>query len=280
MVATETEALKSLDGGTDSAGTSVAFHSLTHEGSWRSRNDDAYCTEVKANPRDGSSYLFAVADGLGGFRRGDVASQTAIQTLTSEFCNWQGGSGDRFLTRAIRDANQKVYDDAHADPDQANMQTTLTAVAIEQDRLTVGHVGDCRLYRIRDEQTQSLTRDHSFANDLLRLHLISPAQVLHHPERNRLTRTVGCWPILHIDIIREKILAGDTYILCCDGLWAEIPENEINALVHEKEPAQACQALLDVALKRGAPDNITLIVFRIDRVGKNHFSTWRGLLGK
>lgn len=281
MAVSETDFLtkaEKSDRGTDTLGTSITWDSLTHEGSWRSRNDDSLCVEVEANGEKNSRYLMAVADGLGGFRRGDIASKTAIKTISEEFHRWNRGSADHFITRAIRTANQQVYDAAHMNPELANMQTTMTAVAVEQDMLVIGHVGDCRLYRVRGGQVELLTRDHSFAADLLRLHLISPEQVRQHPERNRLTRTVGSSPLLHVDVVRQGILPEDVFILCSDGLWSEVSEDAMKNAVQGSDPTRACEELIEQVLNGEAPDNITLIIFRIDRVRKHRFPFWPSLL--
>ena len=110
------------------------------------------------------------------------------------------------------------------------------------------------------------------------MRLISAEQVRQHPERNRLTRTVGSSPLLHVDITKERIIPNDVFILCSDGLWSEVPEDAIKKTVQEVDPAGACEGLIKLALKGEASDNITVIVFRIVKVNKRHFSSWRNLL--
>ena len=281
MVVSETDILKNIemmDRGAESIGTSITWHSLTHGGSWRPRNEDAHCISIESEGEASSRYILALADGLGSLHGGEIASQTAIKSINEEFHNWNGGSPDRFVVRAVRSANQEVYNAAHVNTELANMQTTVTAVAVEQDTLAVGHVGDCRLYRIRGDQIELLTRDHSFASDLLSLHLISPEQVRQHPERNRLTRTVGSSPLLHVDVIRRKIIPDDIFVLCCDGLWSEVPEDAIKNIVQNADPVRACEELIELVLKGDALDNITVIVFRIVKVGQRRSSLWQSFL--
>ena len=162
------------------------------------------------------------------------------------------------------------------------MQTTLTAIALEQGSMTIGHVGDCRFYRVRNGKIKLLTRDHTMANDLLHLHLISEEQVQQHPGRHQLTRSLGGEPVLHVDIIREQILPDDTYLLCSDGLWSEISDEEIEIVMQENNISTACEKLVGLALKAGAPDNITAIVFRIETIGKQANSpfSWQAILDR
>ena len=157
-------------------------------------------------------HLLAVADGVGGHHGGATASRTALRAIMNEFLFWRGGSPERFISRAVRRANDEVFGEAHAHSELSNMQTTLTAVVLEHDTLAVGHVGDCRLYRSRRGHTELLTRDHTMASELLHLHLITPEQGLEHPGRHQLTRSLGSEPLLQIDVAKEKIMPGDTYL--------------------------------------------------------------------
>jgi serine/threonine protein phosphatase PrpC len=280
MAASGTDVLtdmERMDRGTEGVGTSITWHSLTHPGSCF-KNDDAHCVEVEADGEATSRYLLTVADGLGGCRRGDIASQIAIKTITKEFHNWHGRSADRFVGRAVLSANQEVYDTPYVNYGLIHVETTVTAVAVEQDTMAIGHVGDCRLYRVRGGQAKLLTRDHSFAADMLRLHLITPEQVRQHPERNRLTRTVGSSPLLHVDVIRERIIPNDVFVLCSDGLWSEVAEDTMKNAVQDVDTTSACEKLVELALKGEACDNITVIVFRIVRVGRRTSPSWRCLL--
>jgi serine/threonine protein phosphatase PrpC len=160
------------------------------------------------------------------------------------------------------------------------MQTTLTVVALERDSLAIGHVGDCRLYRVRNDAIELLTRDHTMANDMLKLHMISQEQVQQHPGRHQLTRSVGGEPFLHIDVIREQILPDDTYLLCSDGLWSELTDEDITIAMQESNIGTACEKLVGLALKAGAPDNITAIMIRIETIGEQAASpfSWRTIL--
>jgi protein phosphatase len=253
-------------------GVIVKWRAITHQGLLRSQNEDAHwvahTVEVKTETESASRYLFAVADGLGGHRGGAIASRMALKSVKDEFHRWHGEAADRLVARALQQANQKVFCVAQSDPELFHkMQTTLTVVALDQNTLTIGHIGDCRLYRLRDGRIELLTRDHSMANDLLKLHLISAEQATQHPGRHQLTRSVGGELFLNADIIREQTLPDDTYLLCSDGLWSELTPEEIQVTMQENDVSGACEKLVRFALRGGAPDNITAIVFRIETMG-------------
>jgi serine/threonine protein phosphatase PrpC len=258
---------------TDKIAVTVTWRVITHKGLVRSQNEDAHYVahrvEAETESESASRYLFAVADGLGGHRGGAIASRMALKSVKDEFLNWHGGAADRLVSRALQHANQEVFIAAQSEPELFNnMQTTLTVVALEQDSLAIGHVGDCRLYRVRNGNIELLTRDHTMANDLLKIHLISQEQAQQHPGRHQLTRSIGGEPFLHIDIIREQILPYDTYLLCSDGLWSELSHEDINIAIQESNIGTACEKLVGLALKAGAPDNITAILFRIETIGE------------
>ena len=185
-------------------------------------NEDAFCFISKDNRQ-----LFAVADGLGGHRGGAIASEIAIDTIKNEFTKWNGKGDDHFVTKAIQKANMEVYNTAQTHPELFSMQTTATVVSLDNNSLAVGHVGDCRLYRVRNGHVAVLTKDHSQAAELLRLHLISEEESQQHPGRHQLTRSVGSSLFLRVDLIKEKVSPGDTYILCSDGLWSEVSNDAI-----------------------------------------------------
>jgi protein phosphatase len=242
-------------------GKSVFCRAVTHRGLVRLHNEDAFCFLSKENRA-----LFAVADGLGGHRGGSIASQIAIDTIKIEFGKWNGkGKGnEHFVTKAIQNANLEIYNTAQSHPELFSMQTTTTVAALEKDSLAIGHVGDCRLYRIRNGHITILTKDHSQAAELLRLHLISPEEAPQHPGRHQLTRSVGSSLFLHVDLIKEKVKLGDTYILCSDGLWSEVSNDDIKAALLDNDIEKSLEELVGMVLSAGAPDNITGVMFRIN----------------
>ncbi len=243
---------------------SVFCRAVTHRGLVRLHNEDAFCYLSKENRA-----LFAVADGLGGHRGGAIASQIAIDTIKTEFGKWKGKGSERFVTKAIQNANMEVYNTAQTHPELFSMQTTATVVSLDNNSLAVGHVGDCRLYRIRNGRVTVLTKDHSQAAELLRLHLISPEESQQHPGRHQLTRSVGSSLFLRVDLIKEKVDTGDTYLLCSDGLWSEVSNEQIKEALTDDNIEKSLEELVGIVLNAGAPDNITGVLFRINEITRN-----------
>jgi len=160
------------------------------------------------------------------------------------------------------------------------MQTTATAVLISGDRLSVGHVGDCRLYRLRDGALDLLTRDHTMTMDLVRLHVISPEQAMTHPARSQLTRSIGFDDLVQVDSVRDQVREGDVYLLCSDGLWGSVPSEQLRRTIALPSVEHASTALIEQALDAGGPDNITAVVMRVLSVRESdpRPSRWRTLL--
>jgi len=269
---TENSRMHSCDRKPNLTGVIVKWRVITHRGLMRAQNEDAHwvghSVEIKSENESALRYLFAVADGLGGHRGGAIASRTALNSVKTEFHKWHGGDAERMVSQAMQKANQSVFCVAQSDPELfQKMQTTLTVVALDQDSLTIGHVGDCRLYRLRDDRIKILTRDHTMANDMLQMHLISAEQASTHPGRHQLTRSVGGELFMNADIIRENVRPEDTYLLCSDGLWSELTEEEILNTMQKNDISSACEKFVRIALGAGAPDNITAITFHIETVG-------------
>ena len=253
-------------------GVIAKWRAITHQGLMRSQNEDAHwvahTVEAKTETESASRYIFAVADGLGGHRGGAIASRIALKSVKECFHRWHGGEADRMIGRVMQQANQKVFCVAQADPELFHkMQTTLTVAVRDQDTLIIGHIGDCRLYRLREGSIKVLTRDHTMASDLLQMHLISPEQAAQHPGRHQLTRSVGSELFMNADIMRERMLPDDTYLLCSDGLWSELTNEEILLTMRENDASSACEKLVRFALRGGAPDNVTAITFHIEMIG-------------
>ena len=244
--------------GTESpVGDSLLCRAVTHRGLVRLHNEDSFCVLSKEN-----YHLFAITDGLGGHRGGSIASEIAVATIKDEFEKWNGKGKEKFVIRAVQRANQEVFSTAQSHPELFNMQTTATVVALEKDSLAIGHVGDCRFYRVRNGRITLLTKDHSQAAELVRLRLISPEDALQHPGRHQLTRSVGSSPFLRVDLVKEKTNFGDSFILASDGLWSELETLDIRDALLDDDIEKSLEQLVGKVLKAGAPDNLTAIVFR------------------
>ena len=201
----------------------VEYAWRTDIGRVRSRNEDSVAV-------DAGSGLLVVADGMGGHNAGDVASRMAIEGVIGAM---QGSTGeaDERLVAAVRQANQAIYDAAGEDYERSGMGTTVVAVWLRPTRLVVAHVGDSRLYRLRDGVIESLTRDHSQVQDLVDRGILTPAQARASTRKNFLSRALGTDPDVVIDSAVHTPAAGDVYLLCSDGLTNMVEDEEIVAII-------------------------------------------------
>jgi protein phosphatase len=212
--------------------------------------------------------LFVVADGLGGHAAGEVASRTAVESALGAWTSGSAGAPHQALRSAIRTANVAVFD-AALQARHRGMATTFTGLTLAAREAIVGHVGDSRCYLVRDQATTQLTNDHSRVGEMLRAGLITPEQAANHPARSMISRTLGTEPSVQVDIIRQPTQAGDTFILCSDGLWDVIGRVDITEAVAAigtpamPTVAAAADTLIELALARNTPDNVTVLVVRI-----------------
>ncbi len=178
-----------------------------------------------------------------------------------------GAAGSNALRGAMRSANLAVYDMANK-PEHRGMGTTLTALCFEGSQAAIAHVGDSRAYLVRGEECTQLTADHSRVAEMVRMKMLSPERAAGHPMRSQLTRSLGSEPLVQVDLTRQPIERGDVLVLCSDGLWDLVSRHEIahavQALQREHEEARgAASTLVDLALERGAPDNVTAVVVAV-----------------
>jgi serine/threonine protein phosphatase PrpC len=217
--------------------------------------------------------LAVVADGMGGYEGGQEASRLAVETLVATYRDFNGEDPQQALVEALQAAHDQVRQYSFAHPELRGMGTTCTAAAIvrgadggaEYDALYYVHVGDTRLYLIRDGQIRRVTRDHSYVGRLIESGIISPEEAENHPHRNILTAALGTNPDLIMDSPgRPKPLrAGDVLLLCSDGLWGQVRDAEILAAVDNKNLEHAGHELIALARERGGPDNITVEILRL-----------------
>jgi serine/threonine protein phosphatase PrpC len=211
-------------------------------------------------------HLIVVADGLGGHAAGQVASATAVRALADAYYSASSPSRvEPALHHAVRVANLRVHDASQRNPDYRSMQTTLTCLVLAGSSAYVAHVGDSRAYHWREGTLTQLTEDHSEAAELVRLRLASPASLADHPRRNVLTRTLGHQLLLRPDFRRLALAPGDVFILCTDGLWSEVTDDELAAAA-VIEPEQACAQLIELQLGRASLDNATVQVVKVNAV--------------
>jgi len=223
---------------------------------------------VRANNQDQllvAAGLYAVADGMGGHAAGEVASATAIRALQAAFEVGRERSASS-LENAARAANRAVWEQARTNRGMLGMGTTLVALAVVEKQdgtngLAVAHIGDSRLYMLRDGALTQLTVDHSLVQELVDDGQITPAQAAVHPQRHVLTRALGVEPSVDVDIIDIGPQLGDRYVLCSDGLPREASDDQIAAVLGRfADPSEAAKELVALAKSRGGSDNITVVV--------------------
>jgi serine/threonine protein phosphatase PrpC len=223
----------------------------THVGQVRSGNEDAYLLEPP---------LYAVADGMGGHRGGEVASQLALTTIAESF-----RKGAVPFAEQVQAANRAVFERSGADRAVAGMGTTLTAAVIQGDLAHLVHVGDSRAYLLRAGSLRQLTDDHTLVNRMVKAGEITPAEAEVHPHRNVLVRALGTEPDVPLDEQDVGLLDGDRLLLCSDGLTGMITEEQIQAILGATEgaPQEAADRLVTAANHAGGVDNITVVVLDV-----------------
>jgi len=237
----------------------------TNAGATRSQNEDAICgTVTDFPPASERGYLFIVADGMGGHNAGEVASNQAIQSIYQRYYADAELDIHRNLDNAIRWTNMELYQQAQSEVAQHGMGTTLTAAVIAGSHLSVAHVGDSRLYLLRDGKLEQVTQDHSWVEEQVQAQVLTRAQAESHPQRNIITRALAVEPDVRVDHFDRDLMAGDIVILCSDGLSTEMEEGQLAALATQASSArEAVQALIGCANANGGRDNVAVAVIRL-----------------
>jgi serine/threonine protein phosphatase PrpC len=232
----------------------------------RSENQDfgMYTTaeeEIESHP---GGRLLIVADGMGGHRGGATASRLAAETVKAQFLGSETADIPTALRESLTRANARIYSEAQANPELRGMGTTTSVLAVNGDQGWLAHVGDSRIYRVRDNAIEQLTDDHSLVATMVREGLLTPAEAEMHPRRNVLQRSMGVAEDVEVDVRGPfELRSGDTFILCSDGLHGLVKEPELREIAR-KPIDQAADEFLRKALERGAPDNVTVIVARVE----------------
>ena len=230
---------------------------LTDVGRQRHTNEDSFYAEAP---------VFAVADGMGGAQAGEVASAMAVE----EFSNGHDASKtpEAQLAEVARAANRRIWEMAQSDQQHAGMGTTLTAVMVGDTDVSVGHVGDSRLYLLRDGSLERLTRDHSLVEEFVRQGKLTPEQAERHPQRSVITRALGPESDVEVDTFSVPARDGDIFVLCSDGLSGMVRDEQMEEILASGEPLESvARALIDAANENGGRDNITVILFRLEEAG-------------
>ena len=227
---------------------------LSHPGRRRRRNEDAFVV---------SPPLFAVADGMGGAKAGEIASRLAAAAVRDR-------ERERVdVAELIRDANRRVFERARVDASASGMGTTMTVALVEDDHVTIGHVGDSRAYRLRNGGLEQLTEDHSLVAELVRSGKLSPEEAETHPQRSMITRALGTESDVDVDTFSIDARPGDIFLLCSDGLTTMVGEDRISDVVgqHRDDLDRAAKQLIAEANRSGGEDNVTVVFFEIAEGG-------------
>jgi protein phosphatase len=236
----------------------VAEHwERTDTGRQRRANEDAYFSRTP---------LFAVADGMGGARAGEVASRMVVERLQQGLAGGDGSVEERLAAVAAQ-ANGEIHRLATSDHERAGMGTTLTAAYAGDGEVSFAHVGDSRAYRLRGGELSQLTKDHSLVRELVDRGKLTEREAEDHPQRSVITRALGPEAAVNVDSFTVTAQPDDVFLLCTDGLTSMIEQDTI-ADILRAAPAlpEAGQRLIDAANERGGRDNITVVVFRLEAV--------------
>jgi protein phosphatase len=227
----------------------------TDTGRRRLRNEDAYVFDPP---------LFAIADGMGGARAGEVAAGIAAAALRDERL---GVVDEASLESAIAEANRRVWERSVADPATAGMGTTVTVAFVDApaSQIVFGHVGDSRAYRLRGDVLEQVTTDHSLVAELVESGVLTPEEAERHPQRSAITRAVGTERAIEVDVFTVPAELDDLVLLCSDGLTDMLSKDEIAGVIlgAERDPASAADALVAAANAHGGEDNITVVLFEL-----------------
>jgi serine/threonine protein phosphatase PrpC len=253
----------------------VLVATLSDRGTERPDNEDA-CGTYFESP---SCAVAVVADGVSGYNGGEVASRTAVDVTLRAFRESPTAWDPlKRIHRAAQQANIEIHDRALVVPELHRMSTTLTAVVVVDGVLHAAHVGDSRLYLIRDGTIVQKTKDHTVAADRSRLGLSMRPKG--HPDRSTLTRSLGIDLIAAIDRITFPLVKGDVLVACTDGLHNVLEDDELRALVVGRDPERGCEAVIAAANARGTGDNVTIAVLHATADASAAKPGWRSVLGR
>ncbi len=255
---------------------SFEFFCLTDPGRARDNNEDSVAVDQRAA-------LAVLADGMGGYNAGEIASSMATSFIKSELGRWlteaASNASDTDVRRAmdicVDNANRAIYNAANSNPHYAGMGTTLVVAVFREGRLLVGHIGDSRGYRLRAGHLTQITRDHSLLQEQIDAGLITPEQAAFSANKNLVTRAVGVEDTVLLETHLHDVHPGDLYLLCSDGLSDMVPDAEIEAILDRTtELAEAGNRLVAAANEAGGRDNIAVVLVRAHGQASSVRSWW------
>ena len=254
----------------------IELRAAVDPGRARSNNEDSVAT-------DEDVALAVLADGMGGYNAGEVASSMATSFIHTELGRWlreaSGLASDADVKRAmdicVDNANRAIFNAANANPQYAGMGTTLVLAVFREERMLLGHVGDSRCYRLRHGRLQQITRDHSLLQEQIDAGLITPEQAAFSANKNLVTRAVGVEDTVMLEIHQHDVHAGDVFLLCSDGLSDMLDDAGITQVLLAHESLEAvCNALIAAANDAGGKDNISVILARAAGGGSGQARSW------
>ena len=249
----------------------------TDPGLTRDNNEDSVAV-------DAATRLCILADGMGGYNAGEIASGMATAFIKSELGRWLSQTGKhanandlrRAMEICVENANHSIFNAANSNPQYSGMGTTLLVGAFQNTRLMLGHIGDSRCYRLRGGQLQRITKDHSLLQEQIDAGLITPEQALTSANKNLVTRALGVEGAVLLEINEHRVALGDIYLMCSDGLSDMITDEAIAAILSGANPlAQTAKHLIAAANGAGGRDNISVVLAQAREV-----SIKRGLLSR
>jgi protein phosphatase len=250
----------------------LEFAGETNVGMKRTHNEDSFAIFADEN-------LVVVADGMGGHASGEVASKMAVDSMREFFdatskdpdATWpykmdkHRGYEENRLVTAIKLANLRIYECSQREPRYRGMGTTVVTVSGTREGIYIAHVGDSRVYRIRDHQIEQLTEDHSLLNDYQKMRKLSAEEIANFPHKNVIVRALGMKDTVKVDTRLESPRVGDVFVLCSDGLCGPVSDEDILQTVedHHGDYKTACSKLISRANENGGPDNITALIVHV-----------------
>jgi serine/threonine protein phosphatase PrpC len=245
----------------------VEVASLTDVGCQRDNNEDSYLYWEPAGDEEfqRKGRLAVIADGMGGHEGGLEAGRLAVETVREVYDQAFRDDPQAALLESFGAAHARIQEYAELHPAFHGMGTTCTALVLRGRQLYFAHVGDSRLYLIRSARILRLTRDHSYVSRLVESGIVRAEDAEKHPQRHILTAALGAGREVTVDGAEQGLALqdGDDLLLCTDGLWSVVTEEELETSVSGNAPAECCRALVKLARKRGGPDNITLQVLHV-----------------
>jgi serine/threonine protein phosphatase PrpC len=249
----------------------IELANLTDVGCERENNEDYFCYWEPESEEQFSrkGRLAIVADGMGGAEGGQIASRLAVDAVRDTYVMAPDPAPQTALVQAFQAAHDAIRNFANEHPELYGMGTTCTALAITDGQAYFAHVGDSRLYLVRNSGAAHITQDHTSVNQLIQQGVITPEEAATHPQRHVLTAALGAKRDVKVDFSETPIRLNpdDVLVLCTDGLWEQVADEELHLIIQGKSPSEACKELIRVAKTRGGADNITVQILRVQGAG-------------